>query len=90
MFKKYCFSSYYIRKQIGSTSSYTTRALTNGSLLSNVELIFPSCKKEQAAIANVLSDMDTELGALQQRLNKTQKIKQGMMKELLTGKTRLV
>ena len=89
MFKKYCFSSYYIRKQIGSTSSYTTRALTNGSLLSNVELIFPSCKKEQAAIANVLSDMDTELDALQQRLSKTQKIKLGMMQELLTGKTRL-
>ena len=90
MFKKYCFSSYYIRKQIGSTSSYTTRALTNGSLLSNVELIFPSCKKEQAAIANFLSDMDTELDALQQRLSKTQKIKQGMMQELLTGNTRLV
>lgn len=89
LFKKYCFSPYYIRKQIGSTSSYTTRALTNGSLLSNVELIFPSCKKEQIAIANVLSDMDTELDGLQQRLSKTQKIKQGMMQELLTGKTRL-
>ena len=40
--------------------------------------------------AHVLSDMDTELDALQQRLAKTQKIKQGMMQELLTGKTRLV
>jgi type I restriction enzyme S subunit len=47
-------------------------------------------KEEQTAIANVLSDMDTELDALQQRLSKTQKIKQGMMQELLTGKTRLV
>ena len=46
--------------------------------------------KEQTSIANVLSDMDTELDALQQRLSKTQKIKQGMMQELLTGKTRLV
>lgn len=42
------------------------------------------------AEANVLSDMDTELDALQQRLAKTQAIKQGMMQELLTGKTRLV
>jgi type I restriction enzyme S subunit len=33
--------------------------------------------------------MDAELDALQQRLSKTQKIKQGMMQELLTGKTRL-
>ena len=46
--------------------------------------------KEQTAIANVLSDMDAELDALQQRLAKTQAIKQGMMQELLTGKTRLV
>jgi type I restriction enzyme S subunit len=47
-------------------------------------------KQEQTAIANVLSDMDTELDALQQRLAKTQTIKQGMMQELLTGKTRLI
>jgi len=45
---------------------------------------------EQTAIANVLFDMDTELDALQQRLAKTQHIKQGMMQELLTGKTRLI
>jgi type I restriction enzyme S subunit len=50
----------------------------------------PPTVEEQTAIANVLSDMDTELDALQQRLSKTQKIKQGMMQELLTGKTRLV
>lgn len=46
--------------------------------------------EEQTAIANVLSDMDKDLEALQQRLHKTQQIKQGMMQELLTGKTRLV
>lgn len=54
-----------------------------------LELPLPTVK-EQTAIAKVLSDMDTELDALQQRLSKTQKIKQGMMQELLTGKTRLV
>jgi len=47
-------------------------------------------KKEQVAITKVLSDMDTEIEALEQRLNKTKQIKQGMMQELLTGKTRLV
>ena len=50
----------------------------------------PTLKREQTAIANVLSDMDKDLEALQQRLHKTQQIKQGMMQELLTGKTRLV
>ncbi|MFN1670963.1 restriction endonuclease subunit S [Acinetobacter baumannii] len=46
--------------------------------------------KEQTAIATILSDMDKEIQVLEQRLNKTRKIKQGMMQELLTGKTRLV
>jgi len=46
--------------------------------------------KEQTAIATVLSDMDTELAALEQRRNKTRALKQGMMQELLTGRTRLL
>ena len=47
-------------------------------------------KIEQTEIANILFDMDEEIHLLEQRLNKTRKIKQGMMQELLTGKTRLV
>lgn len=45
---------------------------------------------EQKAIAQVLSDMDKEITALEKRRTKTQAIKQGMMQELLTGKTRLI
>ncbi len=45
---------------------------------------------EQTAIATVLSDMDLELAALEQRRDKTRALKQGMMQELLTGRTRLV
>jgi type I restriction enzyme S subunit len=45
---------------------------------------------EQVAIAAVLSDMDAELAALQARRDKTRDLKQAMMQELLTGKTRLV
>ncbi len=45
---------------------------------------------EQTAIAAVLSEMDAELAALEQRLAKTRDLKQGMMQELLTGRTRLV
>ena len=54
------------------------------------ELDFPSDHAEQTAIAEVLSDMDAELAALEQRRNKTRDLKQGMMQELLTGRTRLV
>ena len=41
------------------------------------------------AIATVLSDMDTEIAALEHRLDKTRAIKQGMMQQLLTGAIRL-
>ncbi len=45
---------------------------------------------EQTAIAAVLTEMDAELAVLEQRHAKTRAIKQGMMQELLTGRTRLV
>jgi type I restriction enzyme S subunit len=53
------------------------------------EIPFPPLP-EQTAIASVLSQMDEELAALEQRRDKTRALKQGMMQELLTGRTRLV
>lgn len=50
----------------------------------------PPTTEEQSAIAEVLSEMDAELSALESRLAKTRVLKQGMMQELLTGRTRLV
>lgn len=46
--------------------------------------------EEQTAIAGGVSAMDEEIAALEQRLAKTKAMKQGMMQELLTGRTRLV
>lgn len=45
---------------------------------------------EQERIATILSDMDAEIDVLEQQLGKAHQIKQGMMQELLTGKTRLI
>jgi type I restriction enzyme S subunit len=56
----------------------------------NFEMYVPPTEDEQTAIAAVLSDMDTELAALQARRSKTQALKQAMMQELLTGRIRLV
>lgn len=61
----------------------------NASTIEKIEIVIPSTK-EQQAIAEVLSDMDAEIQALNAKLDKTQAIKQGMMSELLTGQTRLV
>lgn len=55
----------------------------------NIRLPIPE-SEEQLAIVSVLSDMDAEITALEQRLTKARAIKQGMMQQLLTGKVRLV
>jgi type I restriction enzyme S subunit len=59
------------------------------SSIESLEFDMPAAP-EQTAIAAVLSDMDTELAALQARRSKTQSLKQAMMQELLTGRIRLV
>jgi type I restriction enzyme S subunit len=61
----------------------------NGNEYAQLPLSLPSVP-EQIAIAEVLTDMDAELAALEQRRAKTRALKQGMMQELLTGRTRLV
>ena len=58
--------------------------------LSGYMVTLPKDRVEQEAIATVLSDMDAEIAALEARRDKTRDLKQAMMQELLTGKTRLV
>jgi type I restriction enzyme S subunit len=60
------------------------------SKILNLTIPVPPTEDEQAAIASALSDMDAELAALEARRDKTRALKQAMMQELLTGKTRLV
>jgi len=56
----------------------------------NFEIVMPPTAAEQSAIAAILSDVDTEIEALEAKLAKARQIKQGMMQELLTGRIRLV
>ncbi|MDQ8201494.1 restriction endonuclease subunit S [Pelagicoccus sp. SDUM812003] len=67
-----------------------TRAKLNRSELNKIEVTIPGSKAEQTAIAETLSDMDEEIAALEAKLSKARQLKQGMMPELLTGKTRLL
>jgi type I restriction enzyme S subunit len=60
-----------------------------GSDMKKFTFRLPGVAEQQAVVA-VLSDMDAELSALEARRDKTRALKQGMMQELLTGKTRLV
>ena len=61
----------------------------NARTIENITVLCP-VPKEQTAIAEVLSDMDAEIASLEQRREKTRALKQGMMQELLTGRTRLL
>jgi type I restriction enzyme S subunit len=61
----------------------------NGDDIKAVDIHLPCESSEQNAIADVLSEMDAELAALEARRDKTRELKQGMMQELLTGRIRL-
>lgn len=57
--------------------------------LKNLMIYFPPTLEEQQAIAQILSDMDAEIEALEKKKAKYEKIKKGLMEQLLTGKIRL-
>jgi len=76
--------------QIDSFQSGGNRQGLNFSQVRSISVLLPPTVEEQAAIGVALSDMDADLAALESRRDKTRALKQGMMQELLTGKTRLV
>ena len=73
-----------------ASNSYGTHMpRSDWNVVKNHELKIPLVP-EQTAIAEVLTEMDEELAALEQRREKTRALKQAMMQELLTGRIRLV
>jgi type I restriction enzyme S subunit len=78
------------RMRLNQYSESSAQPGLSVSKLLSLDLALPSTKTEQIAIATILTDMDAELAALETRRDKTRALKQGMMQELLTGKTRLV
>ena len=68
---------------VGSTQVHVTNTAFKSARFPFPKLI------EQQAITKVLSDMDSEISALEQRRDKTKALKQAMMQELLTGRIRL-
>jgi len=85
----YQFQSDIIQTQINEIMGATINQITSKDLVA-FQIPLPPSEEEQRAIATVLSDMDAAISALETRRAKTQAIKQGMMQELLTGKTRLI
>ena len=61
----------------------------NLQIIRTIDVPFPKID-EQQSIAAILSDIDAEITALEQRRDKARALKQGMMQQLLTGRTRLL
>jgi type I restriction enzyme S subunit len=78
-----------IIKQIDDASAGTTVGTYTITGAKKTTIPFPSLA-EQEAITAVLSDMDKEIATLEAKLAKARQLKQGMMQELLTGRTRLI
>lgn len=90
-------ADYYLQQILSHSGQNQIKELMSGNAITRLtlakikNLLFPVAPlAEQRAIADVLSDMDSEIERLEQRRAKTQLLKQGMMQELLTGKTRLL
>ena len=85
----YATKSRFYLDQIADDTQGSTRARTSVSKLRKTAILFPE-KDEQIAIADILSEMDMGIAALEGKIAKYRQIKQGMMQQLLTGKIRLV
>ena len=86
------FLSYMIRfsrDQVLQLVTGTTVYHLYGSDMKKFKFPMPGIE-QQEAIVRTLDDMDAEIAALEARREKTRALKQGMMQELLTGRTRLV
>ncbi len=79
----------HIGRQIETLLTGSNYPAINGSDVRALQIPLPPLS-EQRAIAEVLSDMDAEIAALERKRDKTRLLKQGMMQELLTGRIRLV
>ena len=87
------FAYHYMRQFFGPYAMENSVKATVDSLrlptLNSFEMTVPTDLHEQRSIVGVLDDADAEIAVLERRLGTSRAIKQGMMQELLTGRTRL-
>lgn len=82
-YNQYCYSLDFMRNEITKKSSYTTRALTNGELLSQVLINLPT-KSEQQKIAEILDCATRQVELQEQLVDKLKVQKKALMQKLLT------
>ena len=90
LFLMYFIQSDLFQKQLREAVNASTLGGVYLGAFNPLQISFSSDKKEQTAIANVLSSMDKEIETLNTKLEKYRNLKTAMMQQLLTGKIRLV
>jgi type I restriction enzyme S subunit len=85
----YLSNTHWYRKRMNIIMVGSTQVHITNSAFKDINIPLPNYL-EQIAIGTFLSEMDSEITALEKRREKTNALKQAMMQELLTGKTRLV
>ena len=88
-FLLYVWQSDKVQKQVADNLGATINQITNADF-NKFWITIPRDRKEQTAIANVLSSMDKEIETLNTKLEKYRNLKTAMMQQLLTGKIRLI
>lgn len=96
--RKDVFDSFVFHALVGASEAILASCMKSGTTVESIELVWlkkfeiamPPTLDEQRAIASVLSDMDAEIAALEDKLAKARAFKQGMMQVLLTGEIRLI
>jgi len=89
LFVPHAFQTHQYRNYISNLIAGSSINNLKPSDIESIQFPFPEIS-EQIAIAEILADMDAEIAALETHREKTRLLKQGMMQELLTGRTRLV
>ena len=85
----YLYFSFFFYDRISSMTAKSSVDSVRKEMISNMEIAVPPLE-EQLKISEVIFTINTDIQTLKQRLEKTKSLKQGMMQELLTGKTRLI
>lgn len=88
IFIGYALQTSEVRRWLLHNATGTTMATLNQSLLERVPVWVPQ-RREQDRIAQTIDDASDAVDLLEQLIAKKRDLKQGMMQELLTGRTRL-
>ncbi|HCZ0077288.1 TPA: restriction endonuclease subunit S [Staphylococcus aureus] len=87
-FKRYVFFTNSFRKEMITKSSMTTRALTSGTAINKMKVIYPVSAKEQKKIGDFFSKLDRQIELKEQKLELLQQQKKGYMQKIFTQELR--